>query len=380
MTHFVTTGTRKEARGVYLHPKDRVSHMLVLGQTGTGKSSLLRTMARQDLDAKQGICLVDPHGDLAEEVHKSHPETHIYWDIADPNTSFGFLPLGDVSETDRPAVVSGLIDTLKKQWEDAWGARMEHLLRYALLALLECGNATLRDIVPMFLNKDFRQVILGSVHDSQVRYFWETEYPAMNYRTSADGIAPIANKLGAFLANPLVRRALCHPENAIHFDDLLRSGKSLIVNLGKGRLGADTANIVGGMIVSAFAHAAYQRQQIPTASRMPYFLYVDEFHSFTTSAFADMLSELRKYGLGLIATTQYTSRLNKDVREAVFGNVGTLISFRTGALEAETISKQFGYDVPSSRDLVNLPNYEMYVKMMLDGVQLAPFSAKTLTS
>lgn len=333
---------------------------------------------RQDLITNQGMCLVDPHGDLALEIHASHPDTHVYWDIADPKSSLGFLPLKDVSDIHRPAAVSGLIDTLKKQWEDAWGARMEHLLRYALLALFERGKATLYDIMPMFLDKDFRQGVLDSVRDSQVRYFWETEYPAMNYRTSADGIAPIANKLGAFLANPLVRRSLCEPENPIHFEDFLRTGRSLVVNLGKGRLGADTANVIGGMLVSAFSLAAFQRQNLPFELRTPYFLYVDEFHSFTTSAFADMLSELRKYGLGLVATTQYTSRLSTDVREAVFGNVGTLIAFRIGALEAETVSKQFGYDIPAPRDLVNLPNFEMYVKMLVDGTQPAPFSAKTL--
>jgi type IV secretory pathway TraG/TraD family ATPase VirD4 len=220
--------------------------------------------------------------------------------------------------------------------------------------------------------------VVASVEDRQVRYFWDVEYPAMNYRTSADGVAPIANKLGAFLAHPLVRRALCNPEQPIDFAELLRTGRSLIVNLGKGRLGADTANVVGGLIVSAFALAAYQRQEMPPEQRTPYFLYVDEFHSFTTSAFADMLSELRKYGLGLIATTQHTSRLSKEVREAVFGNVGTLIAFRLGATDAEFVSKQFGADIPSPRDLVNLPNYEMYVKMMVDGVQTRPFSARTL--
>jgi hypothetical protein len=256
---------------------------------------------------------------------------------------------------------------------------MEHLFRYALLALLENGNSTLQDVMPMFIDKEFRARVLLGVMDEQVRFFWDVEYPAMNYRSSADGVAPIANKLGAFLAHPHVRRALCQPTRPINFGELIRTGRNLIVNLSKGRLGADAANIVGGLVASAFAMTAYQRQDIQVTERKPYFLYIDEFHSFSTTAFADMLAELRKYGLGLIATTQHTSRLTKEVSDAVFGNVGTLVAFRLGATDAEFISKQFGHDIPSARDLVNLPNYEMYVKTMVTGVQTRPFSARTLS-
>lgn len=337
-----TTVGRSPKRDFGIRQQDRLFHIFCLGQTGTGKSTLLLNMMNQDIKTDQGFCLIDPHGDLAETVVRFAGERVLYWNLPDPSCLLGYNPLAPVEERYRSLVVSGLIDALKKQWEDAWGARMEHLLRYALLALLEREGSTLQDIMPMFLDKEWRATLVAGIVDPQVKQFWEVEFPAMNYRTAVDGVAPIANKLGAFLAHPVVRKALCAAEKPIRFPELLRTGQSLVVNLGKGRLGADTANVVGGLIVAALALAAYQRQEIPERDRTPYFLYVDEFHSFTTSAFADMLSELRKYGLGLIATTQHTTRLTDQVREAIFGNVGTIIAFRLGATDADVLSKQFG--------------------------------------
>lgn len=359
-------------------PNDRLFHIFMVGQTGTGKSALLERMVCQDIAKGQGFCLIDPHGDLAEAVVESGTDRVLYWNLADPSCQIGFNPLAPVRAQYRPLVVSGLIEALKKQWEDAWGARMEHLLRYALLALLERDDSTLQNVMSMFLDKEWRATVVAGIDDPQVHQFWNVEFAAMNYRTAVDGVAPIANKLGAFMAHPLVRKALCAPESPINFSELLSTGKSLVVNLGKGRLGADISNVVGGLIVSSLASAAYQRQEIPEQQRTPYFLYIDEFHSFTTSAFADMLSELRKYGLGLVATTQHTSRLSKTVREAIFGNVGTILSFRVGATDADLLEKQFGADIPRASDLVGLANYEVYMKLMVDGIQTKPFSARTL--
>ena len=357
---------------------DRLSHTFVVGQTGTGKSSLLLSMALQDAEKGQGFCLIDPHGDLARAAIRDLGIDTLYWNVADPLCGYGHNPLALVEGEYRPLVASGLIEALKKQWEDAWGARMEHLLRYALLALLERDGSTLQDIIPLFLDKDFRTDVVAGVSDPQVRTFWTEEFPAMNYRTAIDGVAPIANKLGAFLAHPVVRTALCEPTIPLRFHEIMDTGKVLVVNLGKGRLGADTANVLGGLIVSSIAYAAYGRESQAEGERVPFFLYIDEFHSFSTSAFADMLSELRKYGLGMIATTQYTTRLSDAVREAIFGNVGTIIAFRVGATDAAILEKQFGADVPRARDLVGLANFEIYLKLMVDGVQTKPFSARTL--
>ena len=356
---------------------DRLFHNYIVGQTGTGKSSFLLSLARQDASQGQGFCIIDPHGDLADALNVAIPDA-LYWNAADPLCGLGYNPLGHVTAEYRPLVVSGLIDALKKQWSDAWGARMEHLLRYALLALLERPLSTFKHIMPMFLDVDFRREVVETVSDPQVRLFWEVEFPALKYNTAIDGVAPIANKLGAFLAHPLVRKALCEPAEPLRFRKIMDEGQILIVNLAKERLGADTANVLGGLIVSSIANAAYSRQELPEHDRKPYFLYVDEFHSLTTSVFADMLSELRKYGLGLVATTQYSARLERGVRDAIFGNVGTIISFRVGADDAIELERQFGGDVPKASDLVGLANYEMYLKLMIDGVQSKPFSARTL--
>ena len=357
--------------------QDRLFHAYIIGQTGTGKSSLLLSMARQDAEHDQGFCLIDPHGDLADSLRLVCPDA-LYWNISDPSCGIGYNPLAYVTPEYRPLVVSGLIDALKKQWSDAWGARMEHLLRYALLALLERPTSTFKDIMPMFLDVDFRRAVIEKISDPQVRLFWEVEFSALKYSTAIDGVAPIANKLGAFLAHPLVRKALCEPAEPLRFRKIMDEGQILIVNLAKGKLGADTANVLGGLIVSSIANAAYSRQELPEKDRKPYFLYVDEFHSLTTGAFADMLSELRKYGLGLVATTQYSARLERGVRDAIFGNVGTIISFRVGADDAIELERQFGADVPKACDFVGLANYEMYLKLMTDGVQSKPFSARTL--
>ena len=378
ITLLASTNARPPHTTFGIKLRDRLFHMFVIGQTGTGKSSLLLSMALQDYKHDQGFCLIDPHGDLARTlVHACGGEV-IYWDVSNSQSPYGYNPLKVSAGANRTLVASGLIEALKKQWEDAWGARMEHLLRYALLALLERDGSTLRDIIPLFLDKDFRADVTKGITDPQVQTFWHDEFPAMNYRTAIDGVAPIANKLGAFLAHPVVRKSLCEPEIPLQFREIMDSGKVLVVNLGKGALGADTSNVLGGLIVSSIAHAAYSREDQREADRKPFFLYVDEFHSFSTSAFADMLSELRKYGLGLVATTQYGARLSDTVRESIFGNVGTIIAFRVGATDAAILEKQFGANVPSARDLVSLANYEIYLKMMIDGVQSKPFSARTL--
>lgn len=358
-----------------MHQSDRLFHTYIIGQTGTGKSTLLAQMIKQDIAHGQGCCLIDPHGDLAGSVAQTAGDEAIYWDAADPNCPFGYNPLTYVSEQYRPLVASGLIDTLKKQWADAWGARMEHLLRYALLALLSRPGSSLQDVIPMFLESGFRQKVLASVTDEQVQRFWTIEFPKMNYKTAADGVAPIANKLGAFLAHPVVRKAVCEPGQPLRFREIMDQGQVLIVNLSKGRLGADVANILGGLIVSSFSLAAYSRQRESESERSPFFLYADEFHSFTTTAFADMLSELRKYGLGLILSHQYTSQLDKNVLDSILGNVGSLLAFRLGANDAITLARQLACDIPGPTDLVNLPNYEMYLKIMNKGVQSKTFSA-----
>lgn len=372
------TTARSPERSFGIRQSDRLFHMYVVGQTGTGKSTLLINLARQDEEHRRGFCLIDPHGDLAERVARFAGANAIYWDVADPACPFGHNPLSYLVPQYRPLVASGLLDALKKQWSDAWGPRMEHLLRMALLALLECPGSTLADIMPLFLDGDFRKDVISRIKDEHVKSFWTREYKALRYQNSAEAIAPIANKLGGLLAHPVVRSALCTPKEPLRFRTLMDEGRSLIVNLAKGRLGADTANVVGGVIVSTMAHAAYSRESTPEELRRPYTLYVDEFHSFTTEALADMLSELRKYRLALVLTTQHGSQLEEPVRDSIFGNVGTVISFRVGAGDAAMLVKQFGDDTLRAKDLVNQGNYEAFVRLMIDGRQSKPFSARTM--
>ena len=357
---------------------DRLFHQIIVGQTGTGKSTLILNMVRQDIAAGHGFCLIDPHGDLAKTVAEIAGDRAIYWDAADPSSPYGYNPLTYVTVEHRPLVASSLIDALKKQWADAWGPRMEHLLRYALLALLERPDATLDDIMPLFLEKEFRRQVVAGVKDAAVRQFWTAEFPKLNYKTTLDGVAPIANKLGGFLAHPVVRQAICEPKEPLRFRRIMDEGQMLIVNLAKGRLGADTANLLGGLIVSVIAAAALNRQATPLLERRPFLLYIDEFHAFTTEAFADMASSLRKYGLGLVLAHQHASQLGTSVLDAILGNVGTWVVFRVGATDANVLSRQLAAETPQPRDLVNLPNYEVFAKLMIDGRQGRVFSAETL--
>ncbi|MCK0138921.1 type IV secretion system DNA-binding domain-containing protein [Aliiroseovarius sp. F47248L] len=352
--------------------------MYIIGQTGTGKSTLIENMVRQDASSGLGFCIIDPHGDLADQLAQNLGEHALYWRVADTTSPFGYNPLTRTSAAFRPIVASGLIDALKKQWAEAWGPRMEHLLRYAILALLELPETDLGDILRIFLERDFRKQVLSQVSDLQVQRFWQEEFPAMNYKTGADGIAPIANKLGAFLAHPTVRRAVCDPEKPLRFRDIMDQGRFLIVNLEKGRLGADIANVLGGLLVSSIAHAAFTRADLPETERRPFMLYVDEFHSFTTETLAELLSETRKYHFGVTLSQQHTLQSSSAVFASVMGNVGSIVCFRVGALDAPTMANQLGRIDP--QDIMMQPNFRAFVRLMVNGERIRSFSMKTLPS
>jgi hypothetical protein len=354
-------------------PNARLLHTYLIGQTGTGKSTLLQNVAWQDARNGTGFCLIDPHGDIAESLHQNITEDHLYWDVADPDCLLGYNPLKRVSEQYRPLVASGLIETLKKQWPDAWGARMEHLLRHAILALLEQPSADLRDLMRLFVYKGYRRQVTESLTDPQVRFFWKHEFPALNYQTSADGVSPIANKVGAFLTHPTVRASLCEPAQPLSFRSIMDSGQVLIVNLAKGRIGADISNVMGGLITSSIMQATTTRHGLPEVARRPFFLYVDEFQNLTTKSFAGMLSEARKYGLGLVLAHQHLSQIDYDVRDAIVGNVGNMVVFRVGGSDApffERLMPTF-----SAFDFQNQPNHRASVLLTHQSERLKPFTA-----
>ncbi len=354
---------------------DRLHHLYMIGQTGTGKSTLLHNLAHANALSGQGFCLIDPHGDLASSLHAHLPAAHHYFEVANPACHYGYNPLTPVPRSYRPLVASGLIETLKKQWADSWGARMEHLLRYALLALLDQPQADMRDIVRLYVDKEFRRTVVGRITDEQVRAFWTVEFPNMNYVNAIDGVAPIANKIGAFLAHPVVRRAVCEPACPLRFRQIMDRGEILIVNLAKGRLGTDMANVMGGLLVSTIMNAAFSRGALPKAERTPFMLYVDEFPSFTTEAFANLLPEARKYALSVNLAHQHVSQVDRRIFDAVLGNAGTVIAFRVGAQDAPIIARQLGDIAPA--DLGNLPNHHAYVQLMIGGTKTRAFSMQT---
>lgn len=354
---------------------DRRHHLYLIGQTGTGKSTFLLNLALADAQAGHGFCLVDPHGDLAVALHERLATPHDYFDVADPEGRLGYNPLTRVSAVHRPLLASGLIETLKRQWADAWGVRMEHLLRYAMLALLDQPRADLRDIIRLYTDKAFRRDAITRITDPQVRSFWTTEFPNMNYLNAIDGVAPIANKIGAFLAHPVVRRAVCEPEEPLRFRRIMDRGGVLIVNLAKGRLGSDMANLMGGLVVTTLMLAAFSRQGSEEKARQPFSLLIDEFPSFTTDAFAGLLPEARKYGLALTLAHQHVSQVKAPVLDAILGNVGSMIVFRLGAQDAPQFCRQLGEVAPE--DLIRLPNHYAYVQLMIDGQKSRTFSMRT---
>ena len=360
-------------RSFGMSQSDRLMHTYIIGQTGTGKSTLLGNLILQDAEMGRGFCMIDPHGDLAASLKHSITREHIYWHVSDPASPYGYNPLTRTSALYRPLVASGLIDTLKKQWADAWGARMEHLLRYAILALLECPRADLSDVTRIFYDRDFQKQVIPHVSDPQVLEFWTREYPSMNYKTAIDGVAPIANKIGSFLAHPVLRKAVCDPEHPLRFRSIMDEGKGIIVNLAKGQLGSDTANVLGGLLVSSIVNAAFTRYDVAESERRPFFLYVDEFPSFSTSVFANALSEVRKYGLGLTLAHQHVHQADRDIIEAILGNVGSIVVFRIGVLDAPLFVKQM--ETLSSHDLIRQPNHRAYLQLMVQGQRSPSFSA-----
>lgn len=361
---------------------DRLTHAYIIGKTGVGKSTLLEGLALQDATAGRGFALVDPHGDLAERVMAALPaaarERVVYVDAPDPKQPYGYNPLRRVRADKIPLAVSGILETLRKLWPDAWGMRMEHVFRNCLYALLERDGSFLPDILLLLQDEDFRKQVVAGITNDTVRRFWVEEYENYPARFRAEAIAPIQNKLGALLSDPMLYRLLVEPEVDLRFRPLMDEGKILLVNLSKGRIGEDSAHILGGLIVSTLGLAAFSRAEAAAEERRPFFLYLDEFQSFTTLSLINMMSELRKYGVGLILAHQHLHQLSDDVRHAVLGNAGTLIAFRVGPEDASVLAKEF-QPVFEVVDLLNLPNRSIYLKLMIDGAPSKPFSANTLS-
>jgi hypothetical protein len=356
--------------------------MYVIGKTGAGKSTLLQTLILQDIHNNEGLTVIDPHGDLVETVAASIPEHRradvVYLNVPDPDQPYGYNPLKHVAPERRSLAASGLLEAFHKLWgEKAWGQRLEYILRNAILAMLDQPKADLTDLLRLLRDDAYRQQIIETVENEPVKEFWAYEYPKYAARYRAEAIAPIESKVGAFLADPVLRRILTQPEKPLHLRKLMDDGKILLVNLANGKLGADSAGMLGALLVTTLGLAGFSRADTDPASRRPHWVYMDEFQNFTTRSVANMLSELRKYNVGLTMAHQYLTQLAPEVRDAVIGNAGTLVSFRVGGHDARVIAREF---LPTfgSADLVNLGNHHIYLKLMIDGAPSTPFSAITV--
>ena len=380
ISYFARTNFRNGYVPFGIKHADRLSHIYIIGKTGVGKSTLIETLALQDLSAGRGFALIDPHGDLVERIHEAVPPEHqnrvSYLNAPDPLQTFGYNPLRRVRDDKIPLAASGLLETLKKLWPDTWGVRMEHVLRNSLYALLERDDATLADILRLYRDETWRKEVAGGIRNETVRRFWRYEFEKYHYRQRADMVAPIQNKLGALLSDPTLNRILVNPQSDLKLRSIMDEGKVLLVNAAKGRLGEDSSLVLGALIVSTLGLAAFSRAESDAATRRPFFIYIDEFQNFTTLMLANMMSELRKYGVGLTLAHQHMHQLEPDIRHAVLGNAGTLISFRVGPEDAPILAKELQPKF-NVEDLLNLPNQSIYLKLMIDGTPSKPFSATT---
>jgi len=382
---FAETNYRNIRKKFGIKRQDRRRHMYLIGKTGTGKSTALENMIYQDIQMGHGVAIVDPHGDLAERALDFVPANRIndvvYFNPADTENPFAFNVLERVESDQRHLVASGLVGVFKKIWADSWGPRLEYVLRNTILALLEYPGSTLLGIMRILVNKEFRKKVVDRLTDPVVKSFWTDEYPKYPDRLRAEAIAPIQNKVGQFLSTSLIRDIVGQVKSKINLREIMDNKKILIMNLSKGRIGEDASALLGAMMITKIQMAAMSRINIPEDERQDFYLYVDEFQNFATESFADILSEARKYHLNLILAHQYidqlTSRDSSQVRDAIFGNVGTMVVFRVGAKDADFLAKEF---VPrfEEADLVDLDQYNIYVKLMIDGLTSEPFSALTL--
>lgn len=360
---------------------DQRQHIYIIGKTGSGKSTLLRNLIIQHINQGHGVGLIDPHGDLAEELLNHIPPRRadhlVYFNPGDLDFPIGLNVLANVAPDARHLVASGVVSAFKGIWRDSWGPRLEYILYNAVSALLDCRNATLLGVSQMLTDDAFRAKGIRQIKDPFIRAFWADEYANYDERFKREAIAPIQNKIGQFLMNPVVRNILGQVKSKVSIPFIMDEGRIFIANLSKGHLGHEKANLLGSLLTTQFQLAAMARSDRPEEERRDFYLFIDEFQNFSTDAFASILAEARKYRSCLILSHQYIDQLPLPIRQAVFGNVGTLISFRIGNTDAEVMEKEFGNTFPASF-LSDLDRYEAVVKLLVDGTNREPFRAKML--
>jgi hypothetical protein len=370
-----------EPRPFGISASDQRQHLYIIGKTGSGKTTLLRNLILQHIALGHGVGVIDPHGDLAEELLNHIPRHRadhlVYFNPGDLEFPVGLNVIGNVAPDDRHLVASGIVSAFKGIWRDSWGPRLEYILYNAVSALLDCRNATLLGVNRLLTDDAYRAKVIRQIKDPFIRGFWVEEYEHYDERFKREAIAPIQNKIGQFLLNPVVRNILGQVKAKVNIPFVMDNERLFIANLSKGRLGHDKANLLGSLLVSQFQLGAMARSNQPEATRRDFYLFIDEFQNFSTDAFASVLAEARKYRLSLTLSHQYIEQLSLPVRQAVFGNVGTVIAFRIGYADAEVMEKEFGNTFPAA-SLADLERYEVAVKLLEDGTNREPFRAKML--
>lgn len=384
ITYIGATDARGKQQAFGIKAVDRAKHMYVIGKTGMGKSVLLENMAIQDIQNGEGLAFIDPHGSTAEKLLDYVPEHRmedvIYFAPFDMDHPVAFNVMEDVGYDKRHLVVSGLMSAFKKIWVDAWSARMEYILTNTLLALLEYPDATLLDVNQMFINKGFRKKVVDYVTDPIVKSFWSEEFAGYSDRYAQEATPAIQNKVGQFTSNPLIRNIVGQAQSTFDMREVMDNKKIFIANLSKGQMGETNADLIGSMLTTKIYLSAMSRADESSAAQAklpPFYFYVDEFQSIANDSFADILSEARKYKLALTIAHQYVAQMEDNVRDAVFGNAGTIVTFRVGPFDAEVLETIFQPKF-FAEDIVNLGKYQVYLTLMIDGAGSAPFSASTL--
>ncbi|MFH1175670.1 MAG: type IV secretion system DNA-binding domain-containing protein [bacterium] len=382
ITYFAKTNFRNQEKTFGIKPDDRRRHVYLIGKTGMGKTECMKNMVIQDIQNGHGVAILDPHGDAAEDLLNFVPPSRIndvvYFNPADEENPIAFNILESVDGRDKKYLIaSGLMGVFKKLWPDVWSARMEYLLNNTILALLEYPSSTMLGINRMFSDKEFRKKVVDRVTDPLVKSFWVNEFAKYTDRLATEATSAVQNKVGQFLSSAIIRNIIGQPKSTISMRDIMNNQKILIVNLSKGKIGEDNMKLLGGMIVTKLQLAAMERVNIPEEDRKDFYLYVDELQNFVNESFAGILSEARKYRLSLTLAHQYIKQLPEVIRDAIFGNAGTLITFRIGAEDAEFLEKEFEPAVMMN-DIINLPKYNIYLKLMIDGITSNAFSAVSL--
>ncbi len=382
ITFFGKTTFRGEKKKFGIKDDDKRRHVYIIGKTGMGKTELLKNMIVQDILSGKGVGFIDPHGEAAEEILRFVPEERlkdvIYFNPSDIENPIAFNIMEDVSAEYRHLIAGGLMGVFKKIWPDVWSSRMEYILNNSILALLEVPGSTLLGVNRLLSDPEWREKIVNQIKDPIVKSFWVKEFARYTQRYEVEATAAIQNKIGQFISTPLIRNIIGQERSTIDIRQAMDEEKILIMNLSKGKIGEDNSRLLGALLVTKLQLAAMSRVDTVEYERKDFVLYIDEFQNFSTDSFANILSEARKYRLSLVLAHQYIAQMEERVRDAVFGNVGTMITFRIGAEDAEFLEKEFSPEF-FIEDMVNLPKQNIVVKLMINGITSRPFSAETLS-